>query len=344
MVSGFDAKADGIAIYSRKLCDFLQMAGIQVNRLNVSKDQKPPLPMEKGIVHIQWGIQFFRGRLGGAIIPYIARLRLSGSRVVVTVHDIPIAAQPKRSLAAFRYHSQKVGLLRFLGRLGKLIVYMVRVRLLLLMLTLLANVTVTHTKACRRALLGRAVVIFHGSDLVRGRFDVAPTTSPLLVTFGVIHRSRRVDVIMREYSDLPLNYVIAGASKDPDFVRFLAHHKPQNADIVITHPPLDRIIGASWAVVIPPSIEKPEHASGVIHVASSFGRPILSPPAGEAVEFREFFLIYNSAESLRSKTLELVTNVDLRRDYSNRAMMFAAKTSFLLSAEMHSRLYSALAF
>ncbi len=344
MASGFDEKADGIAIYSVKLCNFLEKIGIKVDRLNVSRARALSYPKDKGIVHVQYGIQFFRGKYGSGIIPYLVRLRLLGSKVVVTVHDIPAEVQLRRSLAFFRLRckSRGIGVIGFYGRLGKLIVYSFLLYTVLLLITLLANVTIVHTTACKKALFGRAIVIFHGSDPVGDESVTQESRDPLILTFGIIHRSRRVDFIMKEYSALPLYYVIAGASKDQEFVRFLAQYKPSNTDVVLTHPPLDRLIQNAWAVVIPPSLEKPEHASGVLHVASSFGKPVLSPPVGEVLDSPHFFITYNGGDSLRLKTMELVNDARLRMDYANRAFTFAKKTSFPRSAGMHARLYSSL--
>ncbi len=343
MISGFQAKADGISIYSRKLCDSLRDMGIIVERVNVSKEQRPLIPGGAGLVHLQFGMQFFSGKYGVGVVPYLLRLRLLGSKVIVTFHDVPIEVQPRRSLSFFRNRTAGMGIFAFYARLGKIAIATVKAYTVLFAVIALANVIVVHTKACQRVFFHRAVLIPHGSDLVAKRVGKSESGTPLILTFGIIHRARKVDFVMRELAALPVYYVVAGACFDPEFLGFLVKHKPSNADVVLSHPPLDRLIQSSWAVVIPPSPGKPEHASGVLHVAASFGRPVMSPPIGEPAEFPEYFMTYTNGTSLRTRIMEIVKDEQLRMDYSRRGLAFAEKTSFPRVAKMHARLYSMLA-
>lgn len=343
MVSGFSAKADGIAIYSEKLCRYLRDAGIDVEKVDVSQRQ-PKLPsMSRKVVHIQFGMQFFGGDWGFGIIPYIARLRLRGSRVVVTVHDVPAVAQPKRFPALLRARNTPSGSISLFVALGKMIIASIRVNSIFMGITLLSNVVIVHTMACQKALIGRTLVIPHGSDAVASGYKSRPYRTPLVLTFGIIHRTRRVDLVMQKLAALPLMYVIAGASKDPEFLLSLAKRKPPNAEVILTHPPLDKLIESAWIVVVAPSPNKPEAASGVLHVASSFGKPVLTPPTGEALEFPGAFVLYSTLAELETKAIELLANSSMREDFSDQAISFARITGFPRVAKAHARVYSYLA-
>ncbi len=343
MVSGFRTRADGISLYTNSLCDYLECIGVSIERLNVSKERNPPLPRER-LVHIQFGMQFFRGKFGMGMILYLIRLRARGTKVVVTFHDVPIEAYPIRSLSFFRSRNRIARMISWFARLGKLLFDTIRVYIVLLSTVFFAHRIIVHTRASRSAFLNCAVVIPLGSEPPSGATIVPTDGTPLILTFGVIHGARRVDFVMRELSSLPVYYVVAGANTDSTFLSFLASHKPTNAEVVLAHPvsSLDRLIRSSWAVVIPPSVAKPEHASAVLHVASSFGKPVISPPVGDVVDFPNSFLTYTDGPSLRNRIAEIVGDRNLRADYTNRALAFAQNTSFPEIARKHVELYSEL--
>jgi hypothetical protein len=341
MASGFGEKADGVALYSAKLCNYLERADVNVRRANLFREGKPVTLRNRELVHIQFGMQFFRGRYGAWIIPYILRLKYRGSRVIVTIHDIPMELQISESLSLLLQRTKNMSFVSLLGRLAKLSFRTIQAYAVLTSILILANKVIVHTEASKKALFGLPVLIPHGSDPPQETSGLE-CREPLVLTFGIIHRSRRVDWVMKELSDLPVQYIVAGASKDPGFVHYLSTTKTATSEIVLTHPPLDRIIQAAWIIVIPPSAEKPIHASGVVHTAASFGKPILTPPTSEATENSHFFVIYHDEEDFRGNINRLVNNTDERRKYCDLSKDFASKTAFSRVARMHKQLYASL--
>jgi glycosyltransferase involved in cell wall biosynthesis len=338
----------GLFHYSRHLASSLEREGVQVARLEVYftsvlsflRTLWSAMTSQPSVVHINAHmLSWSRSRfLNGLASLYPTILRLSGKRVVVTLHNMPDFIDFEKISSEYR-----------IGRLariaGSLAVW-------LYCRSNIVCVTVRGYDQFLRAKYGaRTVFVEHGcyepnefSNSKRGD----------ILSFGYITPYKDYETLFRAFKrvallDPSVHLVIAGTSH-PSFPDMLTNVKNAAANIpnlsfvgFVDEANLGSLFDSAAAVVLPYITST--GTSGAFHMACCHGRAVI---ASDTPEFRALVkegaaaLIFqrSNAQDLAEKMVQLLRSEDLRHEMETLNFKFASENSLQRSSERYAEIYA----
>ena len=338
----------GLFHYSRHLASSLEREGVQVARLEVYftsilsflRSLCLAITSRPSIVHINAHmLSWSRSRfLNGLASLYPIILRLSGKRVVVTLHNMPDFVDFEKISSKYR-----IGTLTRIA--GSLAVW-------LYCRSDMVCVTVREYDHLLRTKYGaRTAFVEHGCYLPS---EFSNSERSNILSFGYITPYKDYDTLFRAFEQVALidpsvHLVIAGTSH-PSFPNMLSKVKNTAANIpnlsfvgFVEENDLGPLFDSAAAVVLPYMTST--GTSGAFHMACCYGRAVI---ASDTPEFQALVkegaaaLLFerSNAQDLAEKLVQLLRSRGLRHQMETLNFKFATDNSIQRSSARYAEIYA----
>lgn len=179
----------------------------------------------------------------------------------------------------------------------------------------------------------------------------------IILTIGFWRKNKNLPLLIEVFDEIKkvfkkLKLVVVGTSH-PNFPGYLEKIKEKyknRKDIIFTgyleDKELEKIIKKAALIVLPYTVST--GSSGVVHIVSSFGKPIIMsmlPETEEMIKEEGFYIItvpVNNKEELKRAIIKVLKNKSLQKRIAEKNLKAAEKQSFSKLAEKYIKIYKSL--